>query len=375
MEYLKAIDIARDLGISKSTVQKYIREKFLPAKLTFDSKQSYYVISSFDYMDWKSKHFAGVAKHKISKYTRRTRDLTLVQIQDLKTDWLNWCATGKLGGKPIAERTIEIYDYYFELYLKKLGKYAPKPIISVKNLREVLGSINVKSHSTKINIYHSIISFTKYMLKNQMLDDKSFIAELKELKPRRLFPPKKLVISERDLNRLIDFIDKNRNYNNNYDRLLSKTLIVFLANTGLRASECCKLKLEDIDLINRLVQVKLGKGKKNRVVGLNQRATDSLIEFLEVRFKHFSNKEYCFLSGIGTLFDNKSLCKKIKRLGRQIGVDISTHALRRSFVTINVNHGKPLVHLQIACGHADITTTRNYCMTSQDEVVEAMKGW
>ena len=148
MEYLKAIDIAKDLCISKSTVQKYIQEKFLPAKLTFDSRQSYYVISGFDYIDWKSKHFAGVAKHKISKYTRRTRDLTLIQIQELKTDWLNWCATSKLGGKPIAERTIEIYGYYFELYLKKLGKYPPKPIISVKNLRELLGSINVKSHST-----------------------------------------------------------------------------------------------------------------------------------------------------------------------------------------------------------------------------------
>jgi hypothetical protein len=47
---------------------------------------------------------------------------------------------------------------------------------------------------------------------------------------------------------------------------------------------------------------------------------------------------------------------------------------RRIFQWI-LNNGRQLVHLQIACGHADITTTRSYCQTSQDEVLEAMRGW
>ena len=31
--------------------------------------------------------------------------------------------------------------------------------------------------------------------------------------------------------------------------------------------------------------------------------------------------------------------------------------------------------LQIACGHSDIKTTRSYCQTSEDEVIQAMKTW
>ncbi len=375
MEYIKATEIAKDLNVSKSTIHKYIREGFLPAKLSFNSKQSHYVINSVDYQDWKSKHFAGVAKNKISKYTRRTRDLTLQRIKELKLDWLNWCATGKLNGRPISERTVEIYSYYLDLYLKKLGKYASKPIVSLVNLREVLGEIDVKSFSTKKNIYDSVMSFSKYLTKNNFIDNKLFIQELKELKPRRLFPAKRVVISEQDINRLVDFIQSNTKYHNSYDKVLSKTLITFLANTGLRASECCNLKLEDVSLINRTVYVKLGKGKKNRMVGLTDKALSVLTPYLEMRLKIQTKLENFFINRAGTAFNNQSLAKRIKRLGKQINLDISPHALRRSFVTINVNQGKPLVHLQIACGHSDITTTRNYCMTSQNEVIEAMKGW
>lgn len=375
MEYLKLVDIANDLGVAKTTIHKYIREGFLPAKLSFNSKQNHYVMSSIDYVEWKSKHFAGVTRNKISKYTRKTKDLTLQQIKDLKDDWLDWCATGKLNGRPISERTVQIYGYYFDVYLHKLGKYPIKPIVSVSNLRDVLGKIDVKSFSTKKNVYDSIVSFSKYLIQSKRAETKVFLTEIKEIRPKRLFPPKKLVISEFDINRLVKHIETNANYNKHYDQILSKALIVFLANTGLRASECCNLQIEDVDLINQLVQVKLGKGKKNRVVGLNDKTVEALTDFLHLRLDQFPAHGTFFLNRVGTKFDNKSLCKRVKRLGAQINLDINPHALRRSFVTINVNHGKPLVHLQIACGHADITTTRSYCMTSQNEVVEAMKNW
>lgn len=67
--------------------------------------------------------------------------------------------------------------------------------------------------------------------------------------------------------------------------------------------------------------------------------------------------------------------EKIRRLSASAGLKISPHGLRRSFVTINAGKGKPLNHLRIACGHSDITTTQGYCMTSEDEVLKAMKNW
>jgi len=69
------------------------------------------------------------------------------------------------------------------------------------------------------------------------------------------------------------------------------------------------------------------------------------------------------------------LYHRLHRLGRKVGVDVSPHMLRRAFVTINANKGRPLPMLQIACGHSDIKTTRNYCQTTEQEVIEAMKEW
>ncbi len=72
---------------------------------------------------------------------------------------------------------------------------------------------------------------------------------------------------------------------------------------------------------------------------------------------------------------NTGFYQRLERLGTKAGVKVSPHALRRAFVTINANKGRPLQMLQMACGHSNITTTRSYCLTSENEVIEAMKGW
>lgn len=66
---------------------------------------------------------------------------------------------------------------------------------------------------------------------------------------------------------------------------------------------------------------------------------------------------------------------KLSRIGKRAGVHVSPHMLRRAFVTINANKGRSLVMLQMAWGHADITTTRSYCQTTEEEVIQAMKAW
>lgn len=69
------------------------------------------------------------------------------------------------------------------------------------------------------------------------------------------------------------------------------------------------------------------------------------------------------------------LLNRIRKLGQKIGIPVSPHSLRRAFVTINANKGRSLVMLQMACGHSDIKTTRSYCKTTEDEMIQAMKGW
>lgn len=371
MVYLSTLEIAKDLGLAKITVQKYCQKGFLPAKLELVKNNTTYLIESTEYLKWKSKHFSGLKRGQIKKSASQIRELSLEELREAMQIWLDWCRTGKLSGKPLGPRTIEIYDYYMGLYLKRLGKYPSKPLVSVENLRNVLGSYLPENYSTKRNIYDAVMSFTKYLIEISKFSTE-VRQKLKELKPRRYLPAKKTSLTESQLQSLLGAAE-NLN-SGDYERLINKVMIVFLANTGIRASEFCKLKLEDVDLESGRVFVRLGKGNKPREVGISSSTVEVLVQYLKARAKF--NSEIFFLNRLGKAFTVNRLNKKISFIASKAGLKgISPHSLRRSFVTINAAKGRPLNHLRIACGHSDISTTQSYCMTSVDEVVEAMKEW
>ncbi len=367
-------DISEDLGVVKRTVIKYCQQGFLPAHKELVKGKEVYSISIGEYQAWKRKHFGGLGEVRISKTVSKERDLSKNEIRaQWMPEWLDWLKFGKLGGRLVGPRMIEMYDYYFNYFLNLLPPRAKTPIVSVENFRYVLGKIPVEKYSTRYNVFSSLMSITKYLI-----EKKEFTLEerekLKLLRPRRYFPARRPCITQEQLDKVIEFIDNSKKASA-YDRLLSKSLILFITNTGLRASEVANLKLQDVDFEAKLIHVICGKGRKNRRVGMNKQNYEVLSEYLKLRFAKFPRQDRFFLTGTGTPMKQTSIHQKIERVAQNFSFHFSPHALRRSFVTINVNKGKPLVHLQIACGHADITTTRSYCQTSEDEVLEAMKEW
>jgi integrase len=372
MPKLLVKDIANDLGVPSRTIQQYCKEGFLPALKIPGRGKAHYEVDSGEYFTWKQEHFKNLKNGKASKRTKDHQESTLADLETQIRDWLDWCKTGKLGGKPLGNRTLEIYEYYMGLYLKGLGKYPPKPLISVENLRNVLGSYKPENYSTKHKIYDSVMSFAKYLIERGKLEE-AFREKLKKLRPRRFIPPKRTVLTERDLEKLLAEIDSIV-FASGFQKLLSRTLVLFLFHTGLRSSELCKLKLEDLDLEARKIYVKLGKGNKNRQVGISDKLYPVLIEYLKVRPE--GPCENFFINSYGNPFNNQGLAKKISKLSKRIGLEnIGPHSFRRSFASVNSAKGKPLNHLRIALGHSDLRTTQSYLMTSEDEVVEAMKGW
>jgi integrase/recombinase XerC len=372
MNNLTVNEIAKDLGVPIRTVRNYCKTGYLPALQIPFRGNLRYEVENHVYHDWKQRHFSGLKKGQASKYTSKLKELSLDDLQTASAEWLNWCLTGKLTGKPLSPRTVEIYDTYLKLYIKSLGKYPSKPLISVNNLREILGSFAPERFSTKRNIYDSVMSLSKYMIENGMLEPE-VRDKMKTLKPRRYIPAKRTSLTETQLKEMYRGIDKML-YNTDYDRIMTTTLLTFLVGTGLRAAECCKLKLDEVDLEARRVHINLGKGNKNRIVGINDDTYEALVEYLQVRLK-FSGDRF-FLNRQGNPLTVDRIEKKIANVAKKAGLrGISPHSLRRSFVTINAGKGKPINHLRIACGHSDISTTQGYCMTSIDEVVDAMKGW
>lgn len=274
---------------------------------------------------------------------------------DYLEQWRRAMATGLMTGRPFSEETQKSYVSYVTKFLDIYGK------VSYENLSNHLGSMPVHQYCKKNQIHQAVISFSKVLIAEKALPP-SFLEKARKIKPRRHIPPKRLTVKVEDLVQLI------RCCKNPLDRLL----IILLASTGLRASETCSLLLEDVDFESRKIHVRKGKWGKARRVGITDGLIVALQEYLQQWRGPASKSSPLLVNGSGRPLKRNGLYRRLKKLERRVDVQVTPHALRRAFVTINVANGIPLVYLQIACGHSDITTTRSYCQTTEDEVIEAM---
>ena len=129
------------------------------------------VISEEDFLRWKSGNFTEF-NSPVFDVDNTMDNSPKQEIKYLAEEWLEWCSTGKLTGKPLSKRMVEIYDYYFSSYLKLLGRNPNQPIICIENVRAVFGNIDITSYSTRKNIYDSIMSFSKFLIEKNILDEK-----------------------------------------------------------------------------------------------------------------------------------------------------------------------------------------------------------
>ncbi|MBI2995095.1 MAG: tyrosine-type recombinase/integrase [Candidatus Melainabacteria bacterium] len=365
-------EVAGDLRLSRRSILRLAKAKDLPTITKPFPGGFTYLIPLNSYLEWKKTR--QLKKKEENSLSNKTF------VKEQISEWLDWLKTGKLIGKPLSEHTIRLYIYCFGIYWNNLviKRGNRNSLISVANLRQVLGSIDPKSFSIKDNLYKAIRSFIKYLIINGLVD-KKFLEELKELKPKRFYPAKKVHCSQDEFERLLIEASRWHSGQTPYDVILNSTTIATIGLAGLRASELCNLKVQDVDLVNRKLFVYLGKGKKNRFVGISNRLYDYLANYLKLRPK--TNLENFFVTTIrstrGELvpFNTATLLRKVKRLSKRIGIEVNVHGLRRTFATIAANSGKPINIISLALGHADLKTTQGYLMTTQDEVIKEMQGW
>lgn len=268
--------------------------------------------------------------------------------------WDNAMANGTLNGRPFSKETQVSYVGYVTKFLDTYGK------VSYENLKDHLGAIPVHQFCKKNQIHQAVVSFAKYLIEQKALSP-GFLEDAKKIKPKRHLPAKQLTVKQ---DGIVDLIGCCKN---SLDRLL----VILLASTGLRASEACSLTLGDVSFEERKIYVRKGKWGKARRVGITDGLLAVLKEYLAWKGT-MTAKSPLLVNGTGRPINRNGLYRRLKKLERRAGIEVTPHALRRAFVTINVANGIPLVYLQIACGHSDITTTRSYCQTTEDEVIEAM---
>ena len=154
--------------------------------------------------------------------------------------------------------------------------------------------------------------------------------------------------------------------------------------SGLRLSELCGARLEELDMEEGFLRV-TGKGDKTRVVRVGGRAREALGHYLERERKELvmratrgsasrgaRSSSWIFLSVRGGALSPDRVRQIVKERARAAGIEqrMYPHLLRHSFATHLLENGADLRVIQELLGHADLATTQVYTHVDQKRLKE-----
>lgn len=284
-----------------------------------------------------------------------------MSIDDAIDDYLNYC----IFEKGLSDRTRESYKNDLNVYKTFLEKNKVKDVASIKedNIKEFLKMrSSIETTSTIAHNLTVIKNFHAYLFRQKIIDkDVSLFIERPKL---RKSLPKTLSVEDVDI--LLDI-----SLNTPFD-YRNKAMLELMYGCGLRVSEICDLKVNDLDMTNCLVRI-LGKGNKERDIPIGEYAIYYIKLYLEQRDCLLKKKssDKLFLNNHGSGMTRQGFFKNLKKLLKEKGLNqnVSPHTLRHSFATHLVNRGADLRSIQEMLGHADISTTKIYTRVSDEKVL------
>lgn len=218
-----------------------------------------------------------------------------------------------------------------------------------------LSDIGISARS-EARIISGIRSFFKYLVTDGYIDNDP--SELLESPKIGFRIPEVLTVAEIDA--MIGSVDRTAPYGQR-----NRAILETLYSCGLRVSELCTLKLSDLYLNEGFVKV-VGKGNKQRLVPISQKAADEIVLYLQDRC-HIDIKpgysDFLFVSyRTGKPLSRVMVFDIVKRQAAEAGVEknISPHTFRHSFATHLLEGGANLRAIQCMLGHEKITTTEIY---------------
>lgn len=144
--------------------------------------------------------------------------------------------------------------------------------------------------------------------------------------------------------------------------LRDAAVIELLFATGIRISELCSLKTNDVNFFDRTILI-YGKGSKERKV---QIGNDSVVEILEEYKKDFqSETKKCglfFVNQDGTPISDQAIRRMIKKYASLASIElhITPHMFRHTFATSLLEADVDIRYIQEILGHSSINITEIY---------------
>ncbi len=148
-------------------------------------------------------------------------------------------------------------------------------------------------------------------------------------------------------------------------------ILDILYAAGLRVSELISLPLNAVDMQQGLLRI-FGKGSKERLVPLHDKAQKHLLEYLaEIRPLLSPQCSLVFLNQKGKKLTRQYVFTMVRDMAKACGIQrtISPHTLRHSFATHLLEGGADLRSVQMLLGHSDVATTEIYTHVQTERLI------
>ncbi|MBI3510932.1 MAG: tyrosine-type recombinase/integrase [Bacteroidetes bacterium] len=158
------------------------------------------------------------------------------------------------------------------------------------------------------------------------------------------------------------------------ERARNQAILELMFATGMRVSEVCCLRPEDVDLKSGQIRI-MGKGSRQRIIQICHEAVlHSLSKYETMFFKQARKKGCFFLNRRKSKLSEQSIRIMISKYSKKAGVEkhITPHTFRHSFATLLLEQDVDIKYIQQFLGHSSINTTQIYTHVNANKQKEIL---
>ena len=218
-----------------------------------------------------------------------------------------------------------------------------------------LGLAAQRNHLTAIRMFFKYLARQNHLPANPA-------SELQLPKPPRPLP--KAILTHQEVEAMLNHTQIHAEKGIR-DRAILETLYA----SGVRRMELTNLQLYDVDIDQHSLRVRKGKGGKDRLIPIGQRACqwiDHYIQDIRPQLVIDVNDDTLFLTDYGEPFYGQRLTQLVRKYILAAGIDKpgACHLFRHTMATLMLENGADIRFIQAMLGHADISTTTIYTKVS-----------
>lgn len=241
-------------------------------------------------------------------------------------------------------RTYVFQNKRFFDFIKK-----PPERVASEDIKRYLAHLMADRGVSKTSVA-VVIAALKFFY-GRVLKKESLFREIKPPKREKRVP---VVLTKDEVKRLLSAAGGKK----------SALILKLLYSSGLRLSECANLRVNDLELGEKVGWVRRGKGAKDRLFILSDAVIPDLTRYLRGH-----ESEWLFPGREGPVTP-RNIQKIVEGTVARANLtkEVSPHTLRHSFATHLLERGVDIRKIQELLGHANLSTTQIYARMSTEEL-------